>query len=99
MKSLTPYLVIIVLFFVFLAMMCICCTFSRSCPPDCLKRDPKKNPYTLWHFRIITILSATFTVGILISGLLALSFIPQLKKDMALSTCGIYVTLDSVLNG
>ena len=44
-------------------------------------------------------MSAIFTVGILISGLLALSFIPQLKKNMALSTCGIYVTLDSVLNG
>lgn len=99
MKSFVPYLITITLFFVLLITMCICCTFSKSCPPDFAKRDHKKNPYTLWHFRIITLLSTLFTVGTLISGLLALSYIPSLKKDMALSTCGIYVSLDSILNG
>lgn len=95
----TIYIIILSVFIIIFATSAVCCIFDRSCPPSALRRDLKKRPYTICQFRIITALTFLFTVGAIVPGFVAFSYIPELKKNMELTKCSIYIVLDAVLNG
>jgi len=94
-----PFVIVIILVGVLFVTMCVCSGFNKSCPPVQFRRDLKKNPYTMNEFRIITVLSLVFSTGVIIVSLISLSYIPLLKQNVEYTTCGIYISLDSILNG
>jgi hypothetical protein len=44
-------------------------------------------------------LAIIFSIGVLVISITSFSFIPSMKKNIYLTKCGIYVGLDTALNG
>ena len=95
----TPYVVILAVFFVVFLTSAVCCIFDRSCPPAVFRRDLKKRPYTICQFRVVTALTFILTIGIIIPGFVAFSYIPELNTNMEMTKCSVYLVLDAVING
>jgi hypothetical protein len=95
-----PYIIFGIIYILAYLSIVVCCLFDRSCPPcDSLRRDLDNKPYSKCEIRLATIFTIILAGGIFVTCMIAMSFVPDMRSDAELSSCGIYVTLDTVLNG
>lgn len=95
-----PYIIFAVLYSFFFICLVLCCLFDRSCPPsECLRRNVDEDPYSKKEIRGVTIVVAVCAAAILTISLVGYSLIPSIKNDLEMTNCGIYLSLDSTING
>lgn len=95
-----PYIIFAVLYFCFYLFTVSCCLFDRSCPPcDSLRRDIDHNPYTPRETRLTMVVLLLCTTGTLIICLLAYSYVPNMKTNLEMTSCSIYLAFDTAING
>ena len=57
----------------------VCCLFDRSCPPDGLRRDAMKRPYSIGEFRVVAAVTMVAAVAVVVAVIIAFSYLPTLK--------------------
>jgi hypothetical protein len=99
-QLMVPYIIFGVIYLVVYLGIVACCLFERSCPPcESIRRDLDADPYSKRETRVYMVLTLLFASGIFIVCMIAMSFIPDIKKQSSLASCSIYLSLDTVLNG
>ena len=87
-------------FFAFYILVVLGCLFDRSCPPcEILRRNPDAEPYSKKEVTLYSIIMIVCTSGVLILCVVSFSLIPEMKSNLSMTSCSIYLTLDSALNG
>lgn len=99
MSKMIIYLIIAVIVTALAGLFCVCCLFDRSCPPDGLRRNTMKSPYSITEFRLVTAVTIVAALGVAIPVIIAFSYLPTLKLNVSYTTCSIYMSLDFILNG
>lgn len=73
------YLIIAVMVVALAGLFCVCCLFDKSCPPDGLRRNTMKRPYSIVEFRIVTTITMVGAIALVFAVIIAFSYLPTLK--------------------
>lgn len=99
-EMMIPYIIFAAVFVGFYLFIVMCCLFDRSCPPcDSIRRDLDNDPYSKRELRAATFFTLLFAAGVLIVCVISFSFIPDMKKNMEMTSCSIYLSIDTAING
>ena len=99
-KLAIPYIIFAVIFFAFYIFTVLCCLFDRSCPPcDSIRRDIDNNPYSTREIRVMMVLLLLCAGGTLFITIISFSFVPELKQNLSMTSCSIFLTFDTAMNG
>ena len=95
-----PYIIVAAIFGALYLTVVVCCLFERSCPPcETLRRDLEEEPYSKCETRCSMITLLVLCVGIMVTVLVAFSFIPKIKENLEMTQCSIYLGIDTALYG
>lgn len=95
-----PYIIFCVVYIVVYLGIVICCLFDRSCPPcESIRRNVDEDPYSKRETSLSMVFTLVFAVGVFIVCMIAMSFVPEMRNHASMSSCAIYISIDTIING
>ena len=99
-EMMIPYIIFCVVYLVVYLGIVICCLFDRSCPPcESVRRNVDEDPYSKRETGVAMAFTLIFAAGVFIVCMIAMSFVPDMRDQASMSSCAIYISMDTIING